>query len=150
MIYSDRMDGSKLVRRLAVLREDADREPVPQRKYFHIGQPEIMDDVGECLPMISWVDDNLSRFVVSDGPAASWGRGAVHVVPLPNRAVAVHDGIFLVTAAGDDTSVANPTGKGTMHFVHLGLRDRLWEQGLPKIYVYRLEGVQMKGLLGKK
>ena len=57
-----------VLKRLTVLKEDADKEPLPQRKFFHIGQPEVLDDLGECIPMISWVDDNLSRFVVSDGP----------------------------------------------------------------------------------
>ena len=37
-----------------------------------------------------------------------------------------------------------------IHFVHLGVAGKLWDKGLVKIYVYRLEGVQMKSLLEKK
>ena len=68
-----------VLKRLQVLREDADKEPVPQRKFFHIGQPDVLDDVGECIPMISWVDDNLSRYVVSDAPSSAWARAAASV-----------------------------------------------------------------------
>jgi hypothetical protein len=146
------MDRPKALKRLTVLQADAGKEPVPQRKYFHIGQPEVLDDLGECIPMISWVDDNLSRFVVSDAQSSSWGKdGAKAVVrALPNLAVKPNDGIFLVSGPGEDTSVAHPDGKGQMHFVHLGARGRLWAEGLTKIYVYRLEGVQVKALLEKK
>ena len=144
------MDGPRVLKRLTVLQADAGKEPVPQRKYFHIGQPEVMDDLGECVPMISWVDDNLSRFVLADAASATWGRGSAHVFALPNLAVKQGDGIFVVTAAGDDSSVPHPQGKGTIHFVHLGARGKLWDQGLTKVYVYRLEGVQVKALLEKK
>lgn len=141
-----------VLKRLTVLREDADREPVPQRKFFHIGQPEVLDDVGECIPMISWVDDNLSRYVVADAPSSAWGRGShrVKLFPLPNRAVKVEDGLFLISGPGDDRATPHPNGKGSIHFVHLGAGERLWDRGLVKIYVYRLEGVQMKSLAEKK
>src|SRR5262249_10577003 len=141
----------RVVRRLSVLKEDASKEPVPQRKFFHIGQPEVLDDLGEAIPMISWVDDNLSRFVVSDAPSSTWGRpgSRAHVLALPNRAVLPEDGIFLVTGPGADSSVPHPNGKGHIHFVHLGLPDRLWDKGLTRIYVYRLEGMQLKNLLEK-
>jgi hypothetical protein len=148
-----------VLKRLTVLREDADREPVPQRKFFHIGQPEVLDDVGECIPMISWVDDNLSRYIVADAPSSAWGRSLPHrdrpappvkLFPLPNRAVKVEDGIFLISGPGDDRAAPHPNGKGAIHFVHLGAGERLWDRGLVKIYVYRLEGVQMKSLAEKK
>jgi hypothetical protein len=141
-----------VLKRLTVLKEDADKEPVPQRKFFHIGQPEVLEDVGECIPLISWVDDNLSRFVVSDGPSSTWGRAErrVRLFPLPNRAVKVEDGIFLVSGAGNDHALPHPGGKGSIHFIHLGSPDRLWDKGLVKIYVYRLEGVQFKNLIEKK
>lgn len=141
-----------VLKRLTVLREDAEKEPVPQRKFFHIGQPEVMDDIGECIPMISWVDDNLSRFVIADGPSSTWGRGLprVNVFPLPNRAVKVEDGIFLVTGVGSDHALPHPSGKGSIHFIHLSAPHPLWSKGMVKIYVYRLEGVQFKSLLEKK
>ena len=140
-----------MLRRLTVLKEDADKEPLPQRKFFHIGQPEVLDDVGECIPMISWVDDNLSRYVVSDAPSSAWGRATprVGLFPLPNRAVKVEDGLFLISGAGDDHAAPHPSGKGSIHFVHLRAPGRLWDRGLVKIYVYRLEGVQLKSLLEK-
>lgn len=146
------MSNERPLRRLTVLTEDAAREPTPQRKFFHIGQPEVLDDLGECIPMISWVEDNLSRFVVSDGPSNTWGKATPppRVLALPNRAVKVEDGIFLVTGPGSDHSVPHPNGKGHIHFVYLGVPGRLWDKGLVKIYVYRLEGVQMKSLLEKK
>ena len=135
-----------------MLREDADKEPLPQRKFFHIGQPEVLDDLGECIPMISWVDDNLSRFVVADGPSSLWGRAGprARIFSLPNRAVKIEDAIFLVTGQGADSAVPNPNGKSTIHFVYLGSPSPLWDKGLVKIYVYRLDGVQIKNLLEKK
>lgn len=141
-----------VLKRLTVLREDAEREPLPQRKFFHLGQPEVLDEVGEAIPMISWVDDNLSRYVVSDTPSSAWGRASPRprIFPLPNRAIKVEDGLFLITGPGDDRAVPHPNGKGSIHFVHLGQSDRLWDKGLVKIYVYRLEGVQMKTLAEKK
>jgi hypothetical protein len=146
------MSSPRILRRLTVLTDSADKEPVPQRKYFHIGQPEVLDDVGECVPMISWVDDNLSRFVISDGPTTAWGKGSPrpNILPLPNHAVRSKDGLFLVTGPGTDTSTPHPDGKGTIHFIHLGLTHNLWDKGLTKIYVYRLDGVQLKSLLEKK
>ena len=135
-----------------MLREDADKEPLPQRKFFHIGQPEVLDDVGECIPMISWVDDNLSRFLVADGPSSTWGKGApkTNLFPLPNRAVKPEDGLFLISGPGSDHSVPHPNGKGSIHFVHLHAPRPLWDKGLTKIYIYRLEGVQFKNLIEKK
>lgn len=142
--------SERAVRRLTVLQEDAAKEPVPTRKFFHIGQPEVTDDVGECLPMISWVDDNLSRYVLADGPSSTWGKNPRIILALPNHAVSVEDGIFLITGPGIHSSVAHPSGKGKMHFVHLGQPKSLWDKGITKLYVYRLDGVQMKGLAEKK
>jgi hypothetical protein len=36
-----------------------------------------------------------------------------------------------------------------MHFVHLGLERRLFDRGIKKLYLYRLEGVQVKGMSQK-
>jgi len=138
--------------RLKVLREDADQSPLPLRKFFHIGEPEVLDDLGECVPLLSWVDDNLSRFVVADGPSSTWGKGAprVNVFPLPNWAVKIEDGIFLVSGAGVDRSVPSPDGKGHIHFIHLSAEGRLWDRPTAKIYVYRLDGVQFKAVTLKE
>ena len=156
------MSGDRVIKRLTVLRDEAEREPLPTRKFFHIGQPEVMEDLGEVLPMIAWVDDNLSRFVVADGPASTWSpaaevahapidaRADTAVIGLPNIAVHPGEGVFLVTVPGESHSVAHPGGKGSMHFVHLGSRRRLWDRGIPKIYIYRLEGLQMKTVIEKK
>lgn len=135
----------RILKRLTVLQDEANSTPVPTRKFFHVGHPENMDDVGECVPMIAWVDDNLSRYVVSDAASSSWGRepGAL-VVCLPNMAVKSGEGVFLVTAPGHDESVPHPSGKGKMHFVHLGSSRPLSGSGATKLYVYRLEGVQVK------
>jgi hypothetical protein len=140
-----------VLKRLTVLREEAEREPVPQRRFFHIGQPEVLDDVGECIPMIAWMDDNLSRYVLADAPSSAWARPAprVRLFPLPNRAVKVEDGLFVITGAGEDHAVPHPNGKGSIHFVHLGAPGRLWDTGAARIYVYRLDGVQMKSLAQK-
>lgn len=142
--------SERVVRRLTVLKEDADREPTPQRKFFHIGEPEVLDDLGECLPMISWIDDNLSRYVVADGPSSTWGKSPRRIFAMPNHAVKVEDGIFLVTGPGQDSSVPHPNGKGRIHFVHLGSSEPLWDKGIVKVYVYKLESVQMKAVAEKK
>ena len=146
------MSGDRVLRRLAVLKEEADKEPIPQRKFFHIGQPETLEDIGECIPMISWVTDNLSRFVVADGPSSSWGRGAktTAIIALPNHAVSTGDGLFLITGPGENSKTPHPGGKGFMHFVHLDAPHRLWEKTIARLYIYRLEGVQWKGLADKK
>jgi hypothetical protein len=51
---------------------------------------------------------------------------------------------------GHDHAAPHPNGKGSIHFIHLGSSEPLWDKGLVKIYVYRLEGMQMKSLLEKK
>ena len=133
-----------------MLRDDAAKEPTPQRKFFHIGQPEVLDDLGECIPMISWVDDNLSRYVIADGASSTWGKTTRSIFALPNHAVKIEDGIFLVTGPGQDTSSPHPNGKGRIHFIHLGAPHPLWDKGIVKLYVYKLEGVQFKALAEKK
>ena len=136
-----------VLKRLSVLQNEAQLTPVPARKYFHIGNPEMVADVGECIPMLSWVDDNLSRYVISDSASTSWGRADVLLVCLPNLAVKNGEGVFLVTGSGEDSSVPHPQAAGKkMHFVHLGLKQRFVERGIRKLYVYKLEGVQVKGL----
>jgi hypothetical protein len=77
------------------------------------------------------------------------GAGRVQLFPLPNRAIKVEDGLFLISRAGDDHTSPHPNGKGAIHFVHLGSPARLWDRALVKIYVYRLEGVQMKSLAAR-
>lgn len=146
------MSNERVIRRLTVLKEEADKEPTPQRKFFHIGQPELVEDLGECVPMIAWITDNLSRFVVADGPSSSWGRVAAPttIIALPNHAVTAGDGLFLVTGPGESSKIPHPSGKGSMHFIHLGLSRRLWDKGASRIYLYRLEGVQFKALAEKK
>ncbi len=138
-----------VLKRLTVLRQDAEAEPVPQRRYFHIGNPEVMDDVGECIPMIVWIDDNLSRFVLSDNPSVAWGKPGTRLFTLPNKAVKAEDGLFVITGSGDDRSVPHPNGKGSIHFVHLGAAGTLWDKPGTKIYVYRLDGLQLRAV-GKK
>ncbi len=133
-----------LLKRLTVLKSDAENTPVPTRKYFHIGQIETVEDVGECVPMMAWADDNLSRYVVSDAPSSAWGGARGWMRCLPNIEVKAKEGVFLVHGKGRDTSEAHPGGAGRMHFVHLGLSDPLAPGS--KLYVYRLEGVQTKGL----
>jgi hypothetical protein len=142
--------SERTLRRLTMLQDEAALTPVPARKYFHIGQPEVMEDVGECVPMIAWVDDNLSRYVLSDRASSSWGREAgALLMSLPNLAVKAGEGVFVVTGVGRDESLPHPGGKGKMHFVHLGLTQPLYQRGVTKLYVYRLEGVQVKGMAGK-
>jgi hypothetical protein len=143
--------SDRAVRRLNVLQSEAAATPVPTRKFFHSGQPEIIEDVGECVPMISWVDDNLSRFVVSTMASNRWGKEPEGLlVNLPNWAVKQGDGVFLVTGAGTDASEPHPGGKGQMHYIHLGMHERVFARGVTKLYVYRLEGVQVKGMAAKE
>ncbi|GAC1584326.1 MAG: hypothetical protein NVS3B20_14310 [Polyangiales bacterium] len=141
--------SEKIVRHLRVLTESAEKEAVPSRKFFHVGNPAQVPPYGEVLPLLSWVDDNLSRFVLSSAPSASWGRAhpLPIVITLPNRQVAVKDGIFLVSAEGTDRAEPHPGGTGTIHIVHLGQTGELW-RGVAKVYLYRLDGMQTKGVLG--
>jgi hypothetical protein len=137
---------NNLLRRLTVLQNEAAQTPVPRRKYFHVGKPEHVPDVGECVPMLSFVEDNLSRFIVSDTASSAWGNGC-WLFALPNLAVQAKDGIFLITSEGENESRPHPSGTGQMHFVHLGLKESLVARGLRRLYIYRLDGVQVAGLL---
>ena len=135
-----------LLKRLSVLQSDAVNTPVPARKYFHIGKLETVEDVGECVPMMAWGDDNLSRYVVSDAPSNTWGTRASLLRCLPNLDVKKGEGVFIVTGSGTDSSEPHPGGTGRMHFVHLGLPKPLADSQVTRLYVYRLEGVQLANL----
>jgi hypothetical protein len=141
--------SDKIIRRLKVLADSAEREAIPSRKFFHIGNAGVIEPYGEVLPLLAWVDDNLSRYVLATAPSPSWGRikPPPLVMTLPNRQVAARDGIFLVTASGEDRAERHPSGKGTIHIVFLGQPGPLWV-GLARAYIYRLEGMQTKGVLG--
>lgn len=139
-----------LLRRLTVLQNEAANTPVRAQRYFHIGQPEVLEGVGECVPMIALSDDNLSRYVVSDSASVRWGEAAVWLCALPNVEVQAGDGVLLLSGAGDDRTEPHPAGKGRMHVVHLGLDRPLAQRGLTKLYVYRLDGVQVHGLKGAR
>jgi hypothetical protein len=143
-------DERRLVRHLAVLREEALREPVPTRKFFAIGNPSHIEGYGETLPLLSWVDDNLSRFVVSDTPSSSWGRTspAPFVYALPNMPVKPKDGVFLVTGAGEDRSEPHPSGEGELKIVFMKQPANLWTGGVRQVHIYRLEAVQTKRIAG--
>ena len=141
--------SEKILRRLKVLADSAEKEALPTRKFFHIGNAETIDPYGEVLPLLSWVDDNLSRYVLSTAPSTSWGRikPSPLIFSLPNRQVANKDGLFLVTGAGQDRAEPHPQGKGTIHIVYLGHGGTLWTGSIARAYLYRLEGVQSKGVL---
>jgi hypothetical protein len=139
-----------LLRHLTVLRDEAEKQPVPTRKFFAIGNPSDIEGYGETLPLLSWVDDSLSRFVISNAPSTSWGR----VVPppfvfsLPNVVVKPKDGIFLVTGAGEDKSEPHPSGEGQLKIIFLKRSENLWAGGLHDVHIYRLEGVQTRKIAG--
>lgn len=146
--------SEKLRKHLGVLGDKAEKEAAPGQKYFAIGDPLDVEPHGELVPLLSFVDDNLSRFVVSNAPSTRWGKidgdAALElvIVALPNRAIAPRDGVFLVTGPGRDTTEPNPSGEGKLHVVHLGVPRRLWSAGaIQRLYVYRLDGVQSKGLV---
>jgi hypothetical protein len=149
------MTDAKLIRHLKVLTAKAEAGPVPTLKFFSIGDPAEVEGEGEVLPILSWVEDNLSRYVVSDAPSTQWGRGTPppFVRALPNRAVKKKDAIFLLSASGEDRDEPNPAGEGRIHFVHLGVAQaaghagRLWSTPGQRIYVYKLDAVQTRALL---
>jgi hypothetical protein len=129
---------------LNVLQSDAVNTPVPARKYFHMGRLEDVDGVGECVPMMAWNADNLSRYVVSDAPSNTWGTRTPGLLRcLPNIDVAKGEGVFLVTGSGESSSKPHPGGKGKMHFVYLCRDKPLAGDKISRLYVYRLEGVQV-------
>jgi hypothetical protein len=151
------MTDAKLVRHLRVLSDKAEAGPVPALKFFSIGDPAEVDGEGEVVPILSWVDDNLSRYVVSNAASSQWGRGTPlpFVQSLPNRAVKKKDAVFLLSAPGEDRDEPNPSGEGKLHFVHLGLvrpgdQARLWSTPGQRIYIYKLDAVQTRALLPPK
>jgi hypothetical protein len=146
------MVDEKLVRHLRVLTEKAETGPVPSLKFFSIGDPAEVEGEGEVVPVLSWVDDNLSRYVVSNAASSSWGRASPPplVLSLPNRSVKKKDAIFLLTGSGDDRDEPNPSGEGRLHFVHLGSEARLWTAPGSRIYIYKLDAVQTRALLPTK
>jgi hypothetical protein len=144
------MTDAKLVRHLKVLTDKAEVGPVPALKFFSIGDPAEVEGEGEVLPILSWVDDNLSRYVVSNAASSQWGRGVPlpFVRALPNRTVKKKDAIFLLTGAGEDRDEPNPAGEGKLHFIHLGVSGasaRLWASG-QRVYIYKLDAVQTRAL----
>jgi hypothetical protein len=147
------MVDEKLVRHLKVLTDKAETGPVPSLKFFSIGDPAEIDGEGEVVPILSWVDDNLSRYVVSNAASSTWGRASPPplVLCLPNRSVKKKDAIFLLTGSGADRDEANPlhkdSGEGRLHFVHLGSSTRLWTAAGSRIYIYKLDAVQTRALL---
>lgn len=145
------MADAKLVRHLKVLTDKAETGPVSALKSFSIGNPEEVDGEGEVVPILSWVDDNLGRYVVSNSASSEWGRASppALIVALPNRSVKKGDAIFLLTCRGNDHQEPNPSGAGTLHFVHLGSPARLWSTLGARIFIYRLEAVQTRALLPK-
>jgi hypothetical protein len=151
------MTDAKLVRHLKVLTDKAETGPVRSLKFFSIGDPAEVDGEGEVVPILCWVDDNLSRYVVSNAASSQWGRGnpVPFVRALPNRAVRKKDALFLLSAPGEDRDEPNPSGEGKLHFVHLGLARpgqgaRLWSTPGQHIYIYKLEAVQTRALLPQK
>jgi hypothetical protein len=146
------MADAKLVRHLKVLADKAETGAVPSLKLFSIGDPAEVEGEGEVVPILSWIDDNLSRYVVSNAASSTWGRGSppALVVALPNRAVKKKDAIFLLTGPGQDRDEPNPSGEGKLHFVHLGSSTRLWTAPGSRIYVYKLDAVQTRALLPAK
>jgi hypothetical protein len=147
------MAGPHLLRHLKVLTDAADTGAVRTQKFFAIGNADEVEGEGEVLPLLSFVEENLSRFVVSNVPSTTWGRPtaagnpAPFVFALPNRAIANKDAIFLISGIGQDRDEPNPSGVGKMHFVYLGARDKLWSTMGARVYLYKLEAVQTKAVL---
>lgn len=143
------MADRSLLRHLTVLRDDAEKQPVPLRKFFAIGNPSDIEGYGETLPLLSWVEDNLSRFVLATGVSTAWGRAspAPVVIGLPNIAVKPKDGIFIVTGKGQDRSEPHPSGQGEMKIIFLNRTGSLYKTGVSQVHIYRLEGLQSKSLL---
>jgi hypothetical protein len=144
------MADQRLLRRLTVLREEAEQQAVPNRKFFAIGNAGTIEGYGETLPLLSWVDDNLSRFVIANAPSTSWGRvsPAPFVYTLPNMTVKPKDGIFLVTGQGQDRTEPHPSGEGELKIIFLNREGALWTGGLHQVYLYRLEGFQTRKITG--
>jgi hypothetical protein len=147
------MADPRILRHLKVLTDAVDLGAVRAQKFFAIGNAAEVPGEGEVLPLISFVDDNLSRYVVSNAPSTTWGRAAAggvtpFVFALPNRTVANKDAIFLLSGPGEDRDEPHPSGAGRMHFVYLGAKGRLWSSKSARVYLYKLEAVQTKAVLG--
>jgi hypothetical protein len=78
------MADAKLVRHLKVLADKAQTGPVPALKFFSIGNPAEVEGEGEVIPILSWVDDNLSRYVVSNSASSEWGRSQPPPLVVPS------------------------------------------------------------------
>jgi hypothetical protein len=143
-------DPRSLIRRLNVLKDEAEQTPVPTRKFFAIGNAGVIEGYGETLPLLSWIDDNLSRFVIANAPSTSWGRvsPAPFIYALPNIPIKPKDGIFLVTGPGADRTEPNPSGEGELKIVFLNSSEMLWSGGLREVYIYRLDGLQKRRIAG--
>src|SRR5260370_7712519 len=109
-----------------------------------MGNPSHIDGYGETLPLLSWVDDNLSRFVLSNAPSTSWGRVSPppFVYALPNIAVKPKDGIFLVTGPGEDRTLPHPSGEGELKIIFLNRAQSLCPQALHNLLPHRLATTQ--------
>ena len=59
------------MRRLKVLGAQA-AVALPRRKLFTVGKAEVIDPYGEVIALLSHVDDDLSRYVLSTAPFTSW------------------------------------------------------------------------------
>ena len=143
-------DRRSLIRHLSVLKDEAEQQPVPNRKFFAIGNAAHIEGYGETLALMSWVDDNLSRFVVANAPSTSWGRVSPppFVYALPNIPVKPKDGIFLVTGPGEDRSEPHPNGEGELKIIFLNRGEPLWTGGIREVYLYRLDGLQKRRIAG--
>jgi hypothetical protein len=139
-----------LLRHLTVLRNEAEKQPVPSRKFFAIGNPSDIEGYGETLPLLSWIEDSLSRFVISNVASTSWGRVSPppFVFALPNVPVKPKDGVFLVTGPGEDRTEPHPSGEGQLKIIFLNRSESLWTGGLHDVHIYRLEGVQTRRIAG--
>jgi hypothetical protein len=105
------MADGKLALHLKVLTDKAEAGPVPSLKFFTIGDPSEVEGEGEVVPVICWVDDNLSRYVVSNTASSQWGRGnpPPFIRSLPNRTVKKKDALFLLTSPGEDRDEPHPS-----------------------------------------
>src|SRR5262245_31085126 len=108
-----------VLKRLTVLREDADKAPIPQRKFFHIGEAGVLEALGECIPMMPCATVIFSRCIVGGGPSSTWGKSSLNgnVRPLLKPAVKRGVGVLLTSSADDDHSLAQPGGKGERHLI---------------------------------
>jgi hypothetical protein len=138
--------AERIGKRLKVLDGQDRRVVVPHKRFFTLGTPDVVEPYGEVLPLLSHVEDDLARYVISTAPNTSWGRLAPPplVLSLPSRAIAPHDGIFLVTAHGANRVEPHPSGRGRLHLVYLGQTAPLWAPPA-RPWIYRLDAAQVGG-----